>query len=73
VFSPLPIGLRPDQLLGGKAPPGRERDRIVRSIRLSDGGVYDNLGLEPVWKDHAVLWPWTAALRLMPDRGFFWR
>jgi NTE family protein len=75
VFSPLPIGLRPDQLLGGKAPPGRERDKIVRSIRLSDGGVYDNLGLEPVWKDHAVLLASDggATFDAGPDRGFFWR
>ncbi len=75
VFSPLPVGLRPDQLLGGKAPPGRERDEIVRSIRLSDGGVYDNLGLEPVWKDHAVLLASDggATFDASPDRGFFWR
>jgi NTE family protein len=75
VFSPLPIGLRPDRLLGGKAPPGRERDKIVRSIRLSDGGVYDNLGLEPVWKDHAVLLTSDggATFDAGPDRGFFWR
>ena len=29
-----------------------ERARIRRRIRLTDGGVYDNLGLEPVWKSH---------------------
>jgi NTE family protein len=24
-------------------------------VRLSDGGLYDNLGLEPVWKNHRVV------------------
>jgi NTE family protein len=29
-----------------------DRDQIVRRLELSDGGVHDNLGLEPVWRDH---------------------
>jgi NTE family protein len=32
-----------------------ERRAILRRIRLTDGGVYDNLGLEPVWKTHAAV------------------
>jgi NTE family protein len=32
-----------------------ERASIMRHIRLTDGGVYDNLGLEPVWKRHATV------------------
>src|SRR5262249_53006671 len=28
---------------------------LRRRVVLTDGGVYDNLGLEPVWKDHAVV------------------
>ena len=28
---------------------------LRRRVVLSDGGVYDNLGLEPVWKDHAMV------------------
>ena len=27
--------------------------RAIKDLRLTDGGVYDNLGLEPVWKNHA--------------------
>jgi NTE family protein len=30
-----------------------DRDELVRRIELSDGGVHDNLGLEPVWRDHS--------------------
>lgn len=29
-----------------------DRDELVRRIELSDGGLYDNLGLEPVWRGH---------------------
>ena len=32
-----------------------ERASIMRRVRLTDGGVYDNLGLEPVWKRHATV------------------
>ena len=31
------------------------RDEIRGRIRLTDGGVYDNLALEPVWKNHATV------------------
>ena len=32
-----------------------ERRAILRRIRLTDGGVYDNLALEPVWKSHRTV------------------
>jgi NTE family protein len=32
-----------------------DRDELVRELRLSDGGVYDNMGLEPVWKSSRVV------------------
>src|SRR5258706_1661025 len=32
-----------------------DRDRLVRKLCLSDGGVYDNMALEPVWKSHDVV------------------
>lgn len=75
VFDPLPVALKPDLLTGGHAKKGPERDQIVRAMGLSDGGVYDNLGLEPVWKHHATLLvsdggsPFAAS----KDAGFFWR
>jgi NTE family protein len=25
------------------------------SVELTDGGIYDNLGLEPIWRDHAAV------------------
>lgn len=33
--------------------PQETRELLGRRILLADGGVYDNLGLEPVWADHA--------------------
>ena len=55
VFKPLGLRLDPPRLTGGKVPQGAQRDKSIRGLTLSDGGVYDNLGLEPVWKDHAVV------------------
>jgi len=46
---------------------GDDRDRLVRSIDLADGGVYDNLGIEPVWRDHAVVLVSDASPSLSPD------
>lgn len=55
VFNPLPVDLDPRLLKGGKVPAGPERDTCIRGLRLTDGGVYDNMGLEPVWKDHQTV------------------
>ncbi len=55
VFGPWIPPIKPNQLSGGKYPAGPRRDELVASIRLSDGGVYDNMGTEPVWKDHKVV------------------
>jgi NTE family protein len=54
LFAPLPLGLPADRFRGG-AYAGSDRAALRERIALTDGGVYDNLGLEPVWKDHAVL------------------
>ncbi len=75
VFAPLKLGIEPSQLTGGRAPAGKTRDDIVRRLSLSDGGVYDNMGLEPVWKDHRVLLvsDGGATFDAGPDRGVFWQ
>jgi NTE family protein len=53
-FPPMPIGLRPNTLTGGRYS-GQDRQTLVKSIGFTDGGVYDNFGLEPVWKDKRVV------------------
>ena len=55
VFEPMKAAVSPEEMTGGHAPRGAARDRNIRGLRLSDGGLYDNLGLEPVWKSHAIV------------------
>jgi len=55
VFKPLNLNLNPTKLTGGKIPASPQRDKCIREVTFSDGGVYDNLGLEPIWKDHEIV------------------
>lgn len=75
VFAPLRLGLDPRALVGGKARSGPSRDRAVASIGLTDGGVYDNMGLEPVWRSHRTLLVSNggATFDFGPDKGLLWR
>jgi hypothetical protein len=61
----------PDERSAGAA----ERDRRIRGLRLSDGGLYDNMGIEPVWKSHAVVLVSDGGSTFDGgyDRGLFWR
>ncbi|MFL5758869.1 MAG: patatin-like phospholipase family protein [Thermomicrobiales bacterium] len=51
VFGPMRLRLRPEELRGGRLR-GAERDKLIAGLRLTDGGAYDNMGLEPVWKTY---------------------
>lgn len=73
VFNPLPLDVAPSQLKSrrwGKldAPGGPD-------VRLTDGGLYDNLGLEPVWKNHraVLVSDGGAVFSNAGDRGLFQR
>ena len=74
VFNPLPLRLDPGRLTDGNYQ-GPDRDRIVTGLRLSDGGMYDNLGLEPVWKTYRAVMVSDGGAVFEPeaDRGIFWR
>jgi NTE family protein len=74
-FDPMPINLEPNNLKDGLYPEGPERDSLIGGLRLSDGGVYDNLGLEPVWKDHrtVLVSDGGATFDFKPDAGLFSR
>jgi NTE family protein len=57
-FAPLQLDGTRLGLVGGvpdvdEAP--ELRASILRRIQLADGGVYDNLGVEQVWSDHATV------------------
>lgn len=54
VFKPMSLSLDADNLKGGAAG-GSGRGDAIRKMRFSDGGVYDNLGLEPIWKSHKTI------------------
>jgi NTE family protein len=73
-FAPLRPGLAPTDLSGGAY---RERDRalLVSKLELVDGGLYDNLGLEPVWRDHETVLVSDAAPSFtpLPRLGPLWR
>jgi len=75
IFNPLPIRGDVGAFKSGKAPPGPERDKCLSNLRLTDGGNYDNLGLEPVWKDHAVLFvsDGGATFDVESDKNLIWR
>ncbi|MHB0969721.1 MAG: patatin-like phospholipase family protein [Thermoanaerobaculia bacterium] len=55
MFNPMPIRFGPEEYKFGMATDDRKRDECIRNLRLTDGGNYDNMGLEPVWKRHEVV------------------
>jgi len=56
-FPPIVFTFDPGRFHGGRlAAAGRvDVEPYRRRVVLSDGGVYDNLGLEPVWKTHELV------------------
>jgi NTE family protein len=73
VFKPLHLDLDPRELKG-RRDQGPSRDKCIREITFSDGGVYDNLGLEPVWKTHETVLASDggALFPIGGDTGFSW-
>jgi NTE family protein len=74
VFKPMNLNLDPKKLTEGKITSSPQRDKCIRDITFSDGGVYDNLGLEPIWKDHEIVLcsDGGALFPLGGDTGFIW-
>lgn len=54
VFSPMRLDLDPSDLKGGTYR-GPDRDELVQHLGLTDGGLYDNMGLEPAWRRHRTV------------------
>jgi NTE family protein len=54
IFGPISIRVGRESYRRGRYR-GKDRDRLVSRVALSDGGVYDNLGLEPAWKRYATV------------------
>jgi NTE family protein len=64
-FAPMVVT---DRLSGGSYP-GSDASTLARSLALSDGGMFDNLGLEPVWQDHATVLVSDAGPSFKPNPG----
>jgi NTE family protein len=64
-FAPMSVS---DTLTGGTYD-GDDARQLARSIALSDGGMYDNLGVEPVWQDHAAVLVSDAGPSFRPNPG----
>lgn len=72
-FSVVHAEQDPSSLAGGTYSEP-DRNELVRKIDLSDGGMFDNLGVEPVWQNHAVVLVSDAApsFKPEPDVGWLW-
>jgi NTE family protein len=77
LFGPMRIEGAAERFKGGRAngTSADERRQILSDFRVTDGGVYDNLGLEPVWKDHRVVLVSDAGglMDAEDDKNLFWR
>lgn len=74
IFNPIRMHLDPKSLPQG-AYRKPDRARLVRGLRLTDGGVYDNLGLEPAWKrrEFLLVSDGGGPFDQSADQGLFWR
>jgi NTE family protein len=70
-FSVVKAKQQPSSLTGGsyKEP---DRNELVAEIDLSDGGMFDNLGVEPVWQDHEAVLVSDAAPSFKPEPQVGW-
>ena len=76
VLSPAILKLDPNSFQGGEdpPPPGVKYPDFRQTIVLSDGGVYDNLGLETAWKRYTTILvsDGGAALGMQADPAHEW-
>jgi NTE family protein len=54
VFGPMELQLDPTRMRKG-AYRRADRAALVAGLQLTDGGAYDNMALEPVWKSHETV------------------
>ena len=77
VFQPLEVPFNLGEWQNGKAQKESRNKWLaaMKDLRLTDGGVYDNMGLEPVWKDHASVLVSDAGgiFDFQADKNFIWR
>ena len=70
-FAPLPVGIPAEQFEGGRHPDAEQRMRFLKRMRVADGGLFDNLGIDAIRKFDTILvsdggTPFAAIDRLAP-------
>lgn len=75
LFNPLRTDFRARDFKNGKCADTKLREKCIGGLRLTDGGNYDNMGLEPVWKRHEIVLVSDGGgpFEFTPDRGLKWR
>lgn len=77
VFQPLhvPFGLGDWQRGKARAEDEPKWRAAMQDLRLTDGGDYDNMGTEPVWKDHSFVLVSDAGglFDFQADKDLLWR
>jgi NTE family protein len=72
-LSPLTLHLDPSKFDNVEGADLHDRTELKRTVALSDGGVYDNLGLETVSPFHTILSSDAGgALSIKPGRFWSW-
>lgn len=66
VLSPLVLSLDPDSFTPGSGTE-LQREPFTSKVYLTDGGVYDNLGLETAWKRYRTVLVSDAGGRMAPE------
>ncbi|MEO5375790.1 MAG: patatin-like phospholipase family protein, partial [Alphaproteobacteria bacterium] len=66
VLSPLTISLK-GQTVGNVENADLHRKPFINRVVLSDGGVYDNLGLETVWKRYKTIFVSDGGGKMQPE------
>lgn len=67
VLAPIVLDLEPADYTPGSGQGLQEQPYTTR-VTLADGGVYDNLGLEPVWKNYKTVLVSDGGKKTQPQR-----
>ena len=75
IFQPMPIRFSASEFKGGDAVKSPDYAQAIADVRLTDGGNYDNFGLEPIWKDREIVLvsDGGGTFDFEPDNRLIWR
>ncbi|MCX6006764.1 MAG: patatin-like phospholipase family protein [Chloroflexi bacterium] len=67
-FGPVKIKVKPDDWIEKEKVDDPEPEKLRSAIMLTDGGVYDNLGLERIWRRYSTVLVSDAGALLSPGQ-----